>query len=169
MAALVLETYTYDDYKIWEGDWELIYGHPYAMAPSPIGKHQFIMGKIIYNLNKNLEKSDCNKCFVLGETDYIISNNTVLKPDVSLVCGELPKFIQKPPVAIFEIISPSTKLRDEITKKEIYEKEGVKYLFLVYPDEKKVVFNNKEIDKIEIKSLRGEIKFDVKEIFKGLN
>ena len=35
MAALLLETYTYDDYKNWQGDWELIYGHPYAMAPSP--------------------------------------------------------------------------------------------------------------------------------------
>ena len=168
MRALVLETYTYDDYKQWEGDWELIYGHPYAMAPSPIGKHQFIMGRIIYQLNKNLDELECNKCFVLGEIDYIISNDTVLKPDVALVCGELPKFIQKPPVAIFEIISPSTKLRDETTKKEIYENQGIK-LFLVYPDEKKVIFDEKEIKKIEINTPCGKIEFESKDIFKGLN
>ena len=168
MRALVLETYTYDDYKQWEGDWELIYGHPYAMAPSPIGKHQFIMMRLGYFLQKNLDELECNECFVLGEIDYIISDDTVLKPDVSLVCGELPKFIQKPPVAIFEIISPSTKLRDETTKKEIYEKEGVK-LFLVYPDEKKVIYKEKEIKKIEIDTPCGKIEFESKEIFKGLN
>jgi len=169
MPTLVLETYTYDDYKHWEGDWELIYGHPYAMAPSPVGKHQFVMGRIIYQLNKKLEELGCNKCFVLGEIDYIISNDTVLKPDVALVCGKLPKFITNPPVAIFEIISPSTKLRDEITKKEIYEQKGVKNLFLVYPDEKKVIFKDKEIKKIEIDTPCGKIEFNTKEIFKGLN
>ena len=169
MAAVVLETYTYDDYKHWEGEWELIYGHPYAMAPSPIGKHQFIMGKIIYNLNKNLDKLECNECFVLGEIDYIISNDTVLKPDVALVYGKLPKYIRKPPVAVFEIISPSTKLRDEITKKDIYQKEGIKYLFLVYPDGKKIIFNDKEIEKIEIDLPCGKIKFDKNKVFKGLN
>ena len=168
MAALVLETYSYDDYKNWQGDWELIYGHPYAMAPSPVGKHQFIMMKLGYFLQKNLDSLDCNECFVLGEIDYIISNDTVLKPDVALVCGELPKFIKKPPLAIFEIISPSTKLRDEITKKEIYEKKGIK-LFLVYPDEKKVIYKEKEIKKIEINTPCGKIEFESKDIFKGLN
>ncbi len=168
MRALVLETYTYDDYKQWEGDWELIYGHPYAMAPSPIGKHQFIMMRLGYFLQKNLDELECNKCFVLGKIDYIISNDTVLKPDVALVCGELPKFIQKPPVAIFEIISPSTKLRDETTKKEIYENQGIK-LFLIYPDEKKVIYKEKEIKKIEINAPCGKIEFESKDIFKGLN
>jgi len=169
MPALLLETYTYDDYKNWKGDWELIYGHPYAMAPSPVGKHQFVMMKIGYQLNKKLEELGCNKCFVLGEIDYIISNDTVLKPDVALVCGKLPKFITTPPVAIFEIISQSAKLRDEITKKEIYEKKGVKNIFLVYPDEKKVIFKDNEIKKIEIDTPCGKIEFNTKEIFKGLN
>jgi len=168
MPVLVLETYTYDDYKKWEGDWELIHGHPHAMAPSPVGAHQYVMGRIIYNLNKKLEELECNECFVIGEIDYIISDDTVLKPDVALVCGKLPKYIKTPPIAIFEIISPATKLRDEITKKEIYIKAGVKNLFLVYPDDKKVIFNNKEIDKIEIKTPYGKIEFGAKDNFKGL-
>ena len=168
MTALLLETYTYEDYKKWEGDWELINGHPYAMAPSPLGKHQFIMMRIGYLLNKKLEELNCNECFVLGEIDYIISDDTVLKPDVALICGKLPKFIKKPPLAIFEIISPSTRIRDEIVKKEIYKNTGVKNLFLVYPDEKKVLFNDKEIEKIEIDSPCGKIEFEAKDIFKGL-
>ncbi len=29
--------YNYEDYKLWDGDWELIYGIPYAMSPAPNG------------------------------------------------------------------------------------------------------------------------------------
>ena len=32
---LELDTYTYKDYKMWEGDWELIKGHPQTKSPSP--------------------------------------------------------------------------------------------------------------------------------------
>ena len=30
-----LPHYSYQDYRRWEGDWELIEGIPYAMTPSP--------------------------------------------------------------------------------------------------------------------------------------
>ncbi len=39
--------YTYSDYKLWKGDWELIEGYPYAMGPSATGKHQFVSAKIL--------------------------------------------------------------------------------------------------------------------------
>jgi len=35
MLAEVFEKYTYEDYKRWKGDWELIEGFPFAMAPLP--------------------------------------------------------------------------------------------------------------------------------------
>ena len=38
------EYYTYDDYIKWEGDWELIDGIAYAMAPSPLKTHQNLLG-----------------------------------------------------------------------------------------------------------------------------
>lgn len=31
-----LPHYTYEDYKQWEGRWELIYGIPFAMAPARV-------------------------------------------------------------------------------------------------------------------------------------
>jgi hypothetical protein len=34
------ERYTYNDYKLWEGNWELVNGYPYAMSPSPKREHQ---------------------------------------------------------------------------------------------------------------------------------
>ena len=41
-----LPNYTYDDYKNWEGNWEVIYGVPYAMSPAAMIKHQAISNKI---------------------------------------------------------------------------------------------------------------------------
>ena len=34
------ERYTYQDYLLWKGDWELVNGYPYAMAPSAIRTQQ---------------------------------------------------------------------------------------------------------------------------------
>jgi len=87
MGVLTLEDihYSYDDYKLWEGDWELYDGIAVAMAPAPMRKHQSLESFIITELNNQLD--DCQMCEVLGEVDYKVSNDTVLRPDVVLTCG----------------------------------------------------------------------------------
>ena len=49
MGALKLEDlrYTYDDYKNWKGNWELIEGVPVALSIAPARKHQSLMTEII--------------------------------------------------------------------------------------------------------------------------
>ena len=136
MTALKMDelpSYTYQDYKWWEGDWELIDGIPYAMAPSPIKKHQKLMGVIFTQFFEKLR--NCETCEVLIEEDWKIDEKNVVRPDVSIVCNDSnPNFIAKTPKIVFEIVSPSTALKDENIKFRIYEKEGVKYYILVYPD-----------------------------------
>ena len=68
--------------------------------------------------------NNCSKCFVLGEADWKVNNDTVLKPDVVLICNET----NKAP----EVISKSTAKRDEVHKFKIYEEEKVKYYVIVY-------------------------------------
>jgi len=132
--AQPIEYYTYDDYKEWEGEWELIEGIPLAMAPAPMRKHQSLASEIIYNLREQLEA--CMQCEVLGEIDYKVSDDTILKPDIVLTCGETNEsYLTKAPEIIVEIISKSTAKRDEKYKFEIYEKEKVNYYILVYPDD----------------------------------
>jgi Uma2 family endonuclease len=127
--------YTIKDYLRWEGDWELIEGIPYALA-SPSFKHQRIVGKIFRYLDEALEK-ECPNCVAGIDTDYIVSEDTVLRPDVFITCEKVEDKLLKPPKVIFEVISPSTREKDEKLKKELYEREGVLYLVLVYPDLKK--------------------------------
>jgi len=131
-----IEYYTYDDYVKWEGDWELIGGIPLAMAPSPLPTHQLIVAQIIAQLTNQLE--NCPNCVVLGDVDYKIDEENVLRPDVVLTCEKLNKpYLSQAPEIIFEIVSKSTARRDEKFKFELYEKEKVKYYVLVYPNDKK--------------------------------
>ena len=138
MGAVQIERYTYEDYKHWQGDWELIFGSPYAMAPSPMRIHQNIAYEIARVLGNELEKKGCKRCEVLGEFDYKISNDTVLRPDVVLTCNEINQhYLTKAPQIIVEVISPSTAKKDEEYKFGIYEFEKVKYYILVYPEDLK--------------------------------
>jgi len=49
--AQAIEHYTYDDYRKWDGEWELIDGFPLAMAPTPMRKHQSLATAIISELH----------------------------------------------------------------------------------------------------------------------
>ena len=145
MNLAYLPNYTYKDYKLWEGDWELIYGVPYAMAPAPVKKHQYLASLINHQLMESLE--DCEECEVLIEEDYLVDDYTVLRPDIAVSCNDdNEEYISKAPEIVIEIVSPSTKHRDENLKFSIYEKEKVKYYIIIYPDElkAKIFKHNKE-------------------------
>jgi Uma2 family endonuclease len=134
MGALdYLPHYCYDDYKQWSGDWELIDGIAYAMAPSPSFTHQEINARIIFQLMQQIQ--ECKHCKALAELDWKIDENTVVRPDTLLVCnvGNKRQFLSKTPQIIFEILSPSTKQKDRGLKYHLYESQGVEYYILVEP------------------------------------
>jgi len=135
VLAYVFETYTYEDYKKWEGDWELIGGVAYAMSPFALPSHQRLAVKIVKQLDDSLE--GCNNCFALMESEVKFSEETVVRPDVMVKCGELDD-ISITPKIIFEVVSKGSKKRDELVKFNLYLQEGVLYYGLVYLDEKKV-------------------------------
>ena len=136
--------YSVEDYAKWEGDWELIEGMPYALAPSPLAKHQQISGLIYRYIAEQLE-SCFEECQVFSELDWILSEDTVVRPDVVVVCGRVEDFIKRTPEVIFEVVSPLTVRKDERLKFYLYEKERVPYYVMVYPEIKKVkIFKFKE-------------------------
>jgi Uma2 family endonuclease len=129
-----IEHYTYEEYCQWEGDWELIRGIPLAMSPAPMINHQAIAGNILFELKKSMR--ECPDCLVISEADWKINDDTVVRPDVVLLCNEPNnRHITKAPEIIVEVISKSTAKRDEQTKFKLYEEERVKYYTLVYPND----------------------------------
>lgn len=128
-----LPNYTYDDYKHWEGDWELIAGVPYAMAPAPTITHQEINLNIGFELKTKLKQ--CKKCTVLPEVDWKINDETVVQPDSLVVCNLANKgaYLSQVPSIVFEVLSPSTKGKDRNFKSLLYAQSGVAYYILVEP------------------------------------
>ena len=135
MALAYQEHYTFEDYQLWEGDWELIGGMPYAMAPSPFYDHQHINGKIFRQLDEQLD--GCSKCYAVIEMDVTLTEDTVVRPDTMVICYEPDKKLTKAPNIVFEVISRSTAKKDEILKFNLYQSEGVEYYILVYPEDRK--------------------------------
>ena len=155
-------SYKYSDYLKWEGDWELIEGYPFAMAPSPFGKHQNIMWKLARYLDEELE--DC-ECEGYPELDWIIDEKTVVRPDIAIYCEEIEKYPKTTPKIVIEIISDSTAEKDENIKFKLYEREKVEYYVLVYPDFEKVrIFKLKNSKYDKVYEGDGKFKFNLCEI-----
>jgi Uma2 family endonuclease len=135
-----LPQYTYKDYEKWEGDWELIKGFPYAMSPAPQRRHQYVGGQFVTLTNNALAKHKNNcACEVLYESDWIINDNTVVRPDVMIICN-MPSsdFVRTPPVLVLEIFSASTRLKDRNLKFKLYEENGVRYYLMADPEQNKM-------------------------------
>lgn len=128
--------YTVADYNMWDGDWELIDGYPYAMSPSANSKHQRLASKMLIALSNKLSRlqGGCDNCEVFYELDWIINDNTVVRPDLAIVCNQTDKFITSPPKLVVEILSPSTALKDRHVKHDIYQEQGVPYYIIIDPD-----------------------------------
>jgi Uma2 family endonuclease len=132
-AVKILPYYTYSDYVQWEGKWELIDGIPHAMSPAPTPKHQLIantLGALFYFALRN-----CRHCKAYQAIDYKLSEDTILQPDVSILCNQTrKKYIDFPPALVVEILSPSTMLKDRHTKHNLYQQQGIPYYLMVSPD-----------------------------------
>jgi len=139
-AAKYQPHYTAEDYGHWEGDWELWNGVPVSMSPAATPKHQRIASQLISAIHHQLNSgSCCDGCVVLGETDWKVSFDTVVRPDVLVTCEPLPeKHIISPPVLIAEILSPPTANKDRTAKRALYEANGVAFYAMIDPDTQSV-------------------------------
>ena len=138
-AIKILPNYSYDDYILWEGRWEVIDGIPYAMSPSPTPRHQWISANIMAEFRNALNKAGFKHCKVYNFLDYQVSDHTILQPDALIICDEITKnFLDFPPALVVEILSPSTAMKDRNNKFSIYQSQGIPY-YLILDTDKELV------------------------------
>ena len=129
--------YTYEEYCQWEGRWELIEGMPYAMSPAPVPAHQSVSVLLSFEFVKALKK--CKNCKLFQPLDWKIKEDTIVQPDLLIVCSKIEKkFLDFPPVLVVEILSPATASKDRGEKMELYQSQKVKYYLIVDPQFKKL-------------------------------
>lgn len=131
--------YSVADYKAWEGDWELWGGVPVAMTPSPFGGHQAVLTRLARMLGNEIERAKC-EAEVLVELDWIISDDTVVRPDLVVVCGPPPEeHLRTTPAIVVEIVSQASHHRDHVHKRDLYGEQGVGGYLIIDPDPRSVM------------------------------
>jgi Uma2 family endonuclease len=130
-----LPHYTFQDYKKWDNQWELIGGIPFSMFPLPSKNHQRLNKKIVAILDDELLRNNCEDCEAFLPIDWKIDDDTIVQPDVSIICNDSEgQYVTNTPKLVFEILSPSTRKKDLTTKFNLYQIQGVKYYCIVDPE-----------------------------------
>ena len=157
---------------------ELINGVLYDMAPSPLRIHQEISIELSVAI-LNYIKSNKGTCKVYtAPFDVKLSDDTVVIPDISVICDKnklTDKGCTGAPDWIIEIVS-SNALHDYITKLNLYQFYGVKEYWIIDPKKKIVtVFTfgeNFDTDKynfsdsIPVNIYDGKLKINIDELLK---
>ena len=134
-AARYSPHYTIEDFRQWQGDWELWHGTAVAMTPSPFGRHGGMLARVVAALIHGIDAAGCHAS-VLAEIDWIIFHDTVVRPDISVVCGPPPEgHIESAPAIVVEVLSESTRQRDLTYKRALYQEHGAPWYFLADPDD----------------------------------
>jgi Uma2 family endonuclease len=109
------------------------------MAPSPIYDHQDTLGEIYVQLRKFLSGKGV---VVMAPFDVKLDpTRNAVQPDLTVILNSNPNQIKEgryfgTPDFIVEILSPGNKDHDLITKKDLYEKFGVKEYWVIDPETK---------------------------------
>ena len=131
--------YTLTDYFSWADDRVrgLIDGVVKLMSPSANFRHQKISFNVNSEIQKVIDKNGCNY-EVCQDLDVIFSDNTVIRPDVLVVC-DISKLASGRccgvPDLVVEVQSHSTAKYDLTEKFQTYEKFGVPEYWVIYPYE----------------------------------
>ncbi|MBS0416127.1 MAG: Uma2 family endonuclease [Proteobacteria bacterium] len=142
--------HTYGDYLIWSrnfGD-ELIDGTAYVREPpSPGAPHQLVVGEVFHQIANALE--DTHWRVMVAPLDIRLPKSTeldslvdtVVQPDI-FITGDPSKLdnrgMRGAPDWLVEVASPSTARYDQKKKIPIYERSGVREVWLVNPATLKV-------------------------------
>ncbi|MEL6105989.1 MAG: Uma2 family endonuclease [Planctomycetota bacterium] len=128
--------YSVEDYRQWEGDCELWSGIAVAMSPRPFGTHQLTLVNLAAEIRGEL-RAHGHHAVVLVECDWIVSEDSVVRPDLIVLCGDaLEKHIESPPPIVAEVLSDSTRERDLTFKRDLYQEHGVDCYLILDPEDR---------------------------------
>lgn len=163
--------YTIEDiYALPEGQRaEIIDGEIYYMAP-PSWSHQKISRKLHQTIANYID--NCNgECEALAAPFAVFLNEddtNYLEPDISVIC-DLSKLDDKgchgAPDWIIEIVSPSSKARDYMTKLFKYRTAGVREYWIVDPMRQMITVYAFERDTVEQYNFGEEVPVGIYEGF----
>jgi Uma2 family endonuclease len=139
-SAAATKRWTYDDLLELPDDgkrYEILDGELFV-NPAPIPRHQIIIGNLFAHFLIHFRSHRGGHVYI-SPLDVLLSDGSVLEPDVIVVKSDRasivgPKNIQGPPHICIEVLSDSTRRRDEIVKRRLYDRGGVDEYWIVDPE-----------------------------------
>jgi Uma2 family endonuclease len=130
---------TYDDYLLFPDDGrrhELIDGEHYV-TPAPSLRHQEISKRLFLALSDYLRARPLGQLFY-APVDVVPTEVDVVEPDLLYVSNEHTAILGDPvrgaPDLVIEIVSPGSRRTDEVVKRKLYERVGVREYWVVDPE-----------------------------------
>lgn len=132
---------TYDDFLRFPDDGlrhEIIDGVHYV-TPSPGMRHQDLVGRLFLSIGGFVEDRSDRGRVMLSPFDVVFSFHDVVEPDLVFVAPDqldilTDRNIQGTPALVVEVLSPSTRRRDQQVKLGLYARFGVREYWLVDPE-----------------------------------
>jgi Uma2 family endonuclease len=111
------------------------------VTPSPVSKHQRILGRIVSRFYRYLDDHPIGEVLI-APLDVILSDYDVLEPDLLFVLNEhrgvVQDWVRGAPDLVIEILSPTTASRDRGPKLKAYARFGVPEYWIVDPEQKSI-------------------------------
>jgi Uma2 family endonuclease len=132
---------TYDDLDFIPqerlGDRHELFDGELVVTPSPIPAHQIVSANAFALLRGAVRPIGLG-LVLAAPIDVRLAPSVVMIPDLIFIAQERlgivgPKAIEGPPDLVVEILSPSTRRRDQGRKREIYARFGVPEYWLLGP------------------------------------
>ena len=145
---------TYEDYLLIPEDGrrhEILEGEHYV-TPAPFLRHQRISIRLSSRLFFFADRHRLGEVFT-APADVILSRHDVVQPDILFISNEragiaTKKNVQGAPDLVVEILSESTRRRDERIKLEIYERLGVDEYWTLDPDRRTTKVYRRDGDRL---------------------
>ena len=123
---------TYDDYLRFPDDGqrhEIIEGEHYV-SPSPVVRPQRILLKLSHLMQSHLDEHGVGE-ILFAPVAVLLSEFNIFEPDLLYLSNQRRKLLtlknlQGSPDLVVEILSPSTRSRDERLKRDVYRRTGVR-------------------------------------------
>ncbi|HSN87018.1 MAG TPA: Uma2 family endonuclease [Thermoanaerobaculia bacterium] len=132
--------YTYQDYLLFpdDGNRHEIIGGEHYVSPAPNWRHQIVAGNL-HRLVSPFVREHRLGYFLFAPLDVILSDEDVVQPDLLFISNERSSIAQKSgafgaPDLVVEVLSDSTRKRDETIKLRLYDVMGVLEYWLADPD-----------------------------------
>jgi Uma2 family endonuclease len=121
-----------------QGIWELVDGEPIELSPAA-GRSGWISGNVFALLSSHVRQSHLGWAFP-PETGFVLFDDrqTVRSPDAAVVLGDRlaappDNFVPLAPDLAVEVLSPSDRMADAMSKVTMYLQAGVRLVWLVDP------------------------------------